>query len=136
MIKQKEIILPEFNRGFHLITDIIMKNITNLPEFGMLNIFIKHTSAGLILSENADPSVRVDFENIFNKLIPENQSFYTHIFEGSDDMPSHVKSGITGTSVTIPISKHKLNLGTWQGVYLCEFRNTGGNRRIILTTYS
>ena len=136
MIKQKEIILPEFNRGFHLITDIIMKNITNLPEFGMLNIFIKHTSAGLILSENADPSVRVDFENIFNKLIPENQSFYTHIFEGSDDMPSHVKSSITGTSVTIPISKHKLNLGTWQGVYLCEFRNTGGNRRIILTTYS
>ncbi len=136
MIKQKEIILPEFNRGFHLITDIIMKNITNLPEFGILNIFIKHTSAGLILSENADPSVRVDFENIFNKLIPENQNFYTHIFEGSDDMPSHIKSGLTGTSVTIPISKHKLNLGTWQGIYLCEFRNIGGNRKIVLTTYS
>lgn len=136
MIKQKEIILNEFERGFHLITNIINNSITNFKTDGLLHIFIKHTSAGLIISENADPSVRVDFENIMNKLIPENESYYTHVFEGSDDMPSHVKAGITGSSITIPITNGKMNLGIWQGIYLCEFRNRGGRRKLVLTYYN
>ena len=135
MVQQKEITLNEFERGFHLITNIINKHISDFKDNGLLHIFIKHTSAGLIISENADPSVRVDFENIMNKLIPENETYYTHIFEGSDDMPSHVKAGITGSSITIPITNGKMNLGTWQGIYLCEFRNRGGKRNLVLTFY-
>jgi len=136
MIIQKEIILNEFERGFHLITNIINNNIKDFKTNGLLHIFIKHTSAGLMISENADPSVRVDFENIMNKLIPENEDYYTHIFEGSDDMPSHVKAGITGSSITIPITNGKMNMGIWQGIYLCEFRNRGGKRKLVLTCYS
>ena len=133
MIHQQEIILPSFSRGFHLITDIIEKEISSFNDTGLLHIFIKHTSAGIILNENADPSVRFDFETIMNKIVPENQTYYTHVFEGSDDMPAHVKASLTGSSVTVPVTEGKMNLGTWQGIYLCEFRNKGGRRKLILT---
>lgn len=106
-----------------------------MPEQGMLNVFIKHTSAGLTINENADPSVRNDFETFLNDLVPENHPGYSHVFEGSDDMPAHLKSSLVGSSVTIPITKGRLNLGTWQGIYLCEFRNHGGARRLVLTVY-
>ena len=136
MTQQFETSLPEFPRGFHLITDIIERQLPVLPEKGILNIFIKHTSAGLSINENADPTVRMDFETIFNKLVPENQPDYRHSFEGSDDMPAHLKSSLTGHSVNIPITSGRLNMGTWQGIYLCEFRNRGGKRRLVLTVYS
>jgi secondary thiamine-phosphate synthase enzyme len=136
MIRQKEILLKAKSRGFHLIDSEIMSQLPELPETGMLHLFIKHTSAGLMLNENADPSVRSDFEQIMNRLIPENEPYYTHTAEGSDDMPSHVKSAITGSSLSIPVSQSRLNLGTWQGVYLCEFRNNGGRRKIVATIYS
>ncbi|OQY04309.1 MAG: secondary thiamine-phosphate synthase [Bacteroidetes bacterium 4572_117] len=136
MIHQTEISLPNFNRGYHLITHIIEKGIGNFPKIGMLNIFLKHTSAGITLNENADPSVRVDFENIMNKLVPEGESYYTHTMEGVDDMPAHIKASLLGNSITIPITNGRLNLGTWQGIYLCEFRNRGGARKVILTVYS
>ncbi len=136
MIQQLEIHLPEFKRGFHLITNLIERELTNLPEKGLLNVFIKHTSAGLTINENADPSVRHDFENILNKLIAENEAYYTHIFEGSDDMPAHLKTPLIGNSINIPITNKKLNMGIWQGIYLCEFRNDGGRRKIVLTIYS
>ncbi len=135
MIRQIEFYLPPMKRGFHLITGIVKNKLTDLPNMGMLNLFIKHTSASISINENADPSVRVDFENIMNKLVPENKPYYTHIFEGSDDMPAHVKSSLFGTSLNIPITNHRLNLGTWQGIYLCEFRNNGGQRKIIATIY-
>ncbi len=136
MIKQFEIRLPEFRRGYHLITRIIENQLKDLPEKGIINILVKHTSAGLIINENADPSVRNDFETFMNKLIPENDPAYTHIMEGSDDMPSHLKSSLTGQSVTIPVTNHRLNLGTWQGIYLCEFRNYGGPRKLVVTVCS
>ena len=107
-----------------------------MPKNGLINIFIKHTSAGLTLNENADYSVRDDFESIMNEIVPENQSYYTHTSEGDDDMPAHIKSSLLGSSITIPITNHKLNLGIWQGIYLCEFRNYGGKRKLILTIYS
>lgn len=135
MIEQKDIILPAYSRGFHLITDTIVRQI-DLPETGLLNIFIQHTSAGLTINENADPSVRVDFESIFNRLVPENEPYLTHTMEGPDDMPAHIKAALVGSSVTIPISHGRLNLGTWQGVYLCEFRNHGGRRKLVTTIYS
>jgi len=135
MIKQFEFSLPVFQRGFHLITPIIEKEIGRLPEMGILNIFIKHSSAALTLNENADSSVRVDFETIFNAIVPEDQSYYTHVLEGQDDMPAHAKASIIGSSITIPITNQRLNLGTWQGIYLCEFREFGGNRKIIATIY-
>jgi secondary thiamine-phosphate synthase enzyme len=133
MIEQIEITLPEFKKGYHLITRLIEQKLPSLPSKGILNIFIKHTSAALSINENADPSVRVDFESIFNRLIPENQSYYTHTLEGSDDMPAHIKSSIIGPSVNIPITNGRLNLGTWQGIYLCEFRYAGGPRNLVLT---
>jgi len=102
---------------------------------GMMNIFIQHTSAGITINENADPTVRRDFEGAFNRLAPENHPDYTHTFEGSDDMPAHIKSTLAGNSITIPITDHRLNLGTWQGIYLCEFRNHGGPRKLIITIY-
>jgi secondary thiamine-phosphate synthase enzyme len=128
--------LPEFKRGFHLITRTIELQLPELPEKGLLHILLKHTSAALALNENADPSVRKDFEAIFNRLVPENQSYYTHTLEGSDDMPAHVKSSVVGQSITIPITAKRLNLGTWQGIYLCEFRNYGGPRSVVLTILS
>lgn len=136
MIKQCEINLKSYTRGFHLITDEIRKAIQPLPEAGILHVFIKHTSAGLTINENADPTVRMDFESSFNQLIPENEPYYKHNYEGSDDMPAHIKSSLVGSSVSIPISKHQLNLGTWQGIYLCEFRNHGGSRKLVVTVYS
>ena len=128
--------LPKFKRGFHLITSTILKQVGNLPEQGILHLFIQHTSAGLTINENADPSVRVDFENFINQLIPENDPVYTHIFEGADDMPAHLKASIIGSSLSIPIVNHKLQLGTWQGIYLCEFRDLGGSRSLIATIIS
>ncbi len=135
MISQKEFTLKQRSRGFHLITNEILENLPELPKTGMLNILIKHTSAGLCLNENADPSVRVDFESFMNKLIPENDPLYTHIFEGSDDMPAHIKSALFGSSLTLPITNGRLNLGTWQGIYFGEFRNHGGSRRVVVTVY-
>ena len=136
MVEQVEIQLSNFSRGFHLVTHLIEKQLPDLPQKGMINLFIQHTSAGLTLNENADPTVRVDFESIFNKLVPEGESYYSHTMEGPDDMPAHIKSSIVGQSITIPITNHRLNLGTWQGIYLCEFRNHGGRRRIIATLFS
>jgi len=136
MVEQKEIILPSFGRGFHLISNIIVNSLSDLPNAGLLQVFIKHTSAGLSINENADPSVRVDFETIFNKLVPENSRDYVHVFEGKDDMPAHLKSSLTGHSITIPIVNGRLGLGTWQGIYLCEFRNRGGRRKLMLTVIS
>lgn len=134
MIIQQFITLPPFSRGFHLITDLIQEQI-ELPEKGILNVFIKHTSAGLTINENADPTVRTDMESSFNHIVKENEPFYEHTFEGPDDMPAHIKSSMVGASVTIPITNGKLNLGTWQGIYLCEFRNNGGSRKLVLTIY-
>ncbi len=136
MIAQHEIRLSGYSRGFHLITHLIEKELHDLPENGLLHLLIKHTSAGLTLNENADPSVRSDFESFINKLIPEDHPLYTHVFEGSDDMPAHLKASIIGAEITIPITNHRLNLGTWQGIYLCEFRNHGGSRKIIVTIVS
>lgn len=136
MIQQIEFSLPAFPRGFHLITQDVLKRLAPLPESGILHLFIKHTSAGLAINENADPSVRVDFENVFNRLSPESAPYLTHTMEGPDDMPAHVKSVLTGSSVTIPVSGGRLNLGTWQGIYLCEFRNHGGRRTLVATVYS
>jgi secondary thiamine-phosphate synthase enzyme len=136
MIKQVEFSLTPMPRGFHLITSRILREVGTLPPNGVLHLFIKHTSAGLSINENADPSVRVDFESVFNRLVPENMPDLTHTLEGPDDMPAHVKSALVGSSVSIPISEGKLNLGTWQGIYLCEFRNYGGKRSIVATVWS
>ena len=136
MVEQKEMTLPLFERGFHLITRYVLKELGELPEMGLLNVYIKHTSAGLSINENADPTVRQDFEKIFNHLVPENQPYYRHTIEGPDDMPAHAKAAMTGSSITVPISRGRLNLGAWQGLYLCEFRNRGGKRKLVLTIYS
>ena len=133
MWKQVEFDLQSRRRGFHLITGEILRNLPPLPEVGLLHLFIKHTSAGLSINENADPDVRMDMESIFNHLVKEREPYYQHTLEGNDDMPAHAKSSIIGTSVTIPITNGKLNLGNWQGIYLCEFRNYGGNRRMVAT---
>ncbi|MFB6343262.1 secondary thiamine-phosphate synthase enzyme YjbQ [Saccharicrinis sp. FJH62] len=136
MVTQKEFTLGNKSRGFHLVTTEVLRHLDTLPETGLLHLFIKHTSAALSLNENADPSVRYDFEQIMNHIVPENEPYYTHTLEGSDDMPAHVKSSLIGPSVTVPIKNHRLNLGTWQGIYLCEFRNYGGARRLVATIYS
>ena len=133
MWKQVEFDLQSRRRGFHLITGEILRNLPPLPEVGLLHLFIKHTSAGLSINENADPDVRMDMESIFNHLVKEREPYYQHTLEGNDDMPAHAKSSIIGTSVTIPITNGKLNIGTWQGIYLCEFRDYGGNRRMVAT---
>ena len=136
MIQQVEIRLPEFRRGFHLITHLITRELPELPGKGLLHILIKHTSAGITINENADPSVRVDFKSFVDQLVPENLPLYTHTLEGRDDMPAHLKSSIFGAELTIPITNGRLNLGTWQGIYLGEFRDYGGSRRFVLTVYS
>ena len=132
---QKTITLPPKSRGFHIITHDVLENIPELKDLktGILQLFIKHTSASLTINENADPTVRTDFESHFNMLAPENQSYYQHTFEGSDDMPAHLKASLLGSSVSIPITDGKLNLGTWQGIYLCEHRNRGSDRKLIIT---
>jgi secondary thiamine-phosphate synthase enzyme len=136
MTDQIEITLPPYSRGFHLITNEIVSQLDGLPETGILHVFIKHTSAGLAINENADPSVLHDFNSTFDRLVKENEPWYTHTMEGSDDMPAHIKSVLTDSSVSIPITGHQLNLGTWQGIYLCEFRNHGGSRKIVVTISS
>jgi secondary thiamine-phosphate synthase enzyme len=136
MIQQKEFTLPPFPRGFHLITSEVLRRLPALPSSGLFHLFIKHTSAGLTVNENADRTVREDFEQIFNQLVPENLPFLKHNLEGPDDMPAHIKATLVGSSVIIPITNGKLNLGTWQGIYLCEFRNNGGNRWVVATIYS
>ena len=136
MIQQVEFSLPAYARGYHLITRQVLQMLPELPEQGLLSLFIKHTSAALTINENADPSVRDDFEQIVNHIVPENLPFLTHTLEGPDDMPAHIKASCVGSSVTIPITNGQLNLGTWQGVYLCEFRNRGGRRKLVATIYS
>lgn len=136
MIQQKEMFLARYSRGYHLITSLIKENLPKLPEKGLLHILVKHTSAGITLNENADPSVRDDFESFISKMIPEDRSLYTHTLEGSDDMPAHLKSSVIGSEITIPITNYQLNLGTWQGIYFCEFRDYGGKRKLVLTIYS
>ena len=132
---QKEISLNPRPRGFHLITNEILQNIQEIGDIsiGTMEIFIKHTSASLTINEDADPTVRDDFESHFNQIVPENAPYYRHTIEGPDDMPAHLKSSILGSSVTIPITNGTLNLGTWQGIYLCEHRNHGGSRNVVLT---
>ena len=136
MVTQVEFSLMSKRRGFHIITDEILMNLPRLPSVGILNLFIKHTSAALTLNENADPDVRTDLEAIFNKLVREREPFYEHRMEGDDDMPAHAKTTVTGVSLVIPITGGRINLGTWQGIYLCEFRNNGGSRRIVATIIS
>lgn len=136
MTTQIHITLPEYPRGAHLITTLIEEKLPELPQIGLINIFIQHTSAALTINENFDPSVRVDLNAFLNKIAPEGSSLYTHDDEGPDDMPAHIKATLVGSSINIPISNHRLNLGTWQGIYLLEFRNHGGNRRIIATILS
>ncbi len=135
MIIQKEFTLRARNRGFHLISNEIIAQLPDLPVAGILHLFIKHTSAALTINENADPDVQTDLGKIFDKLIREREPMYDHTLEGDDDMPAHAKSTIAGVSLTIPITNKILNMGIWQGIYLCEFRNHGGNRNIVATIY-
>lgn len=134
---QKEIRLQAKSRGFHLITQEIERNLEELKNIkvGQLQVFIKHTSASLTINENADPTVRQDFESHMNKMVPENAPYYIHTYEGPDDMPAHIKASLMGASVTIPVTNGRLNLGTWQGIYLCEHRNHGGARKVVLTLF-
>ena len=136
-IFQKEITLSPYRRGFHLISHDIVSSFHELKDIktGLLHVFIKHTSASLTLNENADPTVRMDFESHFNKMVPENMPYYKHDYEGDDDMPAHIKSSLLGNSLTIPITNGNINTGTWQGIYLCEHRNHGGSRKLVLTAY-
>lgn len=135
MIKQVEFRLKARRRGCHLVTREIIEMLPELPEVGMLNLFVQHTSCALSINENADPDVRGDMEKILNHLVKENEPFYNHTMEGTDDMPAHAKSSLFGVSITVPITNRRLNLGTWQGIYLCEFRDYGGARKIVATIY-
>lgn len=132
---QREIVLEPHPRGVHLITRTILRTLPELASYriGLLHLFIKHTSASLAVNESYDPEVRDDIEMHLNQMIPENAPYYTHTYEGADDMPSHIKSLLIGSSLTLPITDGSLNLGTWQGIYLCEHRNRGGGRRIVAT---
>ena len=136
-IFQETISLRERRRGFHLITTEILNALPQLNEIkiGICQVFIQHTSASLTINENADPTVRVDFEMFFNKTVKENDPDYKHDYEGSDDMPAHLKAALLGSSVTIPVTNGQLALGIWQGIYLCEHRNRGGNRKITITAW-
>jgi len=134
---QKEIQLRPYSRGFHLITNDILKALPELQRIniGQLQVFIKHTSASLTINENADPTVRQDFESHINMMVPENQHYYKHTYEGADDMPAHIKASLMGASVVIPITNGKPNLGIWQGIYLCEHRNNASGRHVVITAY-
>ncbi|MCX6047515.1 MAG: secondary thiamine-phosphate synthase enzyme YjbQ [Chloroflexi bacterium] len=134
---QKTLTLPPKPRGFHLITQELVAQLPELRQYaiGIAHIFIQHTSASLALNENVEPEVRADLEAHFNKLVPENAPYYTHTYEGPDDMPSHIKAVLLGSSLAIPITNGRLNLGTWQGIYLCEHRNRGGARRVVVTLH-
>jgi secondary thiamine-phosphate synthase enzyme len=135
MWMQKEISLKRRSRGFHMITEELLRGLPELRNFkvGMMNIFILHTSASLTLNENADPTVRQDFESFFNHAVPEDEPYYRHQDEGPDDLPAHIKSSLLGSSLNIPVSNGQPRLGTWQGIYLCEHRDSGGNRRLVVT---
>lgn len=135
MIVQKELTLKPRLRGFHIVTDEVLSHLPEIKNFtaGLAHIFIKHTSASLSINENADPSVRTDMETHFNIMVPEDADHYEHTYEGSDDMTSHIKASIIGSGITIPVTKGRFNLGTWQGIYLCEHRNHGGSRKIVVT---
>ncbi len=134
---QNQIQLKPYSRGFHLITSEVENALPDLRQIkiGQLQVFIKHTSASLTINENADSTVRLDFESHFNKMVPENAPYYKHTYEGSDDMPAHLKSSLLGSSVQVPITNGILNLGVWQGIYLCEHRNNGGGRTIVVTAF-
>ncbi len=136
MIQQTEFTLAAKRRGCHLVTSEIMAQLPKpLPKVGLLNLFVQHTSCALSINENADPDVRTDMAKILNNIVKEDQPWYDHVLEGSDDMPAHAKSSLFGVSITIPITNGRLNLGTWQGIYLCEFRDYGGPRNIVATIY-
>jgi secondary thiamine-phosphate synthase enzyme len=134
---QKEIRLSPKARGFHLVTNEVLNQLPEIKniQIGLLNVFIKHTSASLAINENADPTVRQDFESYFNRAVPEDEPYYKHLDEGSDDLPAHLKASILGCSLNIPISAGKLNMGIWQGIYLCEHRNHGGSRSLVITLH-
>lgn len=134
---QKTITLAPKQRGFHLVTREVLQQVPELAEIGMglMTVFIQHTSASLTINENADPTVREDFENYFTRLAPENEPYYKHNDEGPDDLPAHLKSSILGSSLTLPITDGRLNIGIWQGIYLCEHRNSGGARRLVVTVH-
>ena len=133
---QTEFSLSAKRRGCHLITNDILRHLPqNLPQTGLLNLFVKHTSCALSINENADPDVRSDMDKILNHIVNENEPYYEHTLEGLDDMPAHAKCSLFGVSITIPITDGRLNLGTWQGIYLCEFRDYGGDRNIVATIY-
>ncbi len=138
MVIQKEIVLPAKSRGFHLITNEILSQVPEIAEVkaGIMHIFIKHTSASLTINENASPEIKYDLKNYFDKLVPDNLPYFEHTLEGPDDMSAHVKSSILGYSLTIPITNGILNLGTWQGIFLCEHRNHGGRRKLVVTIIS
>ena len=136
MVQQLLLTLSVKTKGFHLVTDEVLNSVPKLPEAGLLHVFIQHTSAGLAVNENADDTVRHDMNKSFDVLAPENQPFYQHTVEGPDDMPAHVKSLLVGSSISIPITHGKLNLGTWQGIYLCEFRQNATPRKLIITVLS
>lgn len=135
MWRQKDIHLSAKRRGFHLVTDEVLAAVPELRDYrvGLMHIWLKHTSAGLTVNENADPTVRLDFESYFNKFVPENEPYYQHTLEGSDDLPAHIKSSLLGNSLMLPVADGRLNLGTWQGIYLCEHRNHGGSRSLVIT---
>ncbi|MAU15377.1 MAG: secondary thiamine-phosphate synthase [Muricauda sp.] len=134
---QKEIRLRPYPRGFHLITDVVLESVPELHKIktGFLQVFIKHTSASLTINENADPTVRMDFESHMNKMVPEDAPYYKHNYEGSDDMPAHIKASLMGTSVQVPITGGRLNMGIWQGIYLCEHRNHASGRKLVVSVY-
>lgn len=134
---QKEISLRPYPRGFHLITEEVLSEIPEISKIamGQLQVFIKHTSASLTINENADPTVRQDFESHMNKMVPENAPYYLHTYEGADDMPAHIKASLMGASVQLPITGGKPNMGIWQGIYLCEHRDYGGSRKLVLTAF-
>ena len=136
MLTQAKLLLRAYPRGFHLITNEVVELLPPLPNVGICHLFIQHTSAAITINENADPTVLMDFESVFNKIVPENMPFLKHTIEGPDDMPAHIKAALIGSSVVIPITNARLNFGTWQGIYLCEFRNHGGRRRVLATIYS
>ncbi len=136
MVQQVEFYLKPKPRGFHLVTAEVLAALPQLPVSGLLNLFVKHTSCALSINENADPDVRRDMDEIFNRLVKEREPYYQHTLEGDDDMPAHAKSTLVGDSLCIPISNRRLNLGTWQGIYLCEFRDCGGPRKVVATLLS
>lgn len=137
VVFQKEISLAPYSRGMHLITDRVLQEMPEIKgiSMGILQVFIKHTSASLTINENADPTVRDDFERHFNEMVPENAPYYRHTYEGPDDMPAHIKASILGSSIQVPVSNGSLNLGTWQGIYLCEHRDRAGGRILLLTLW-